>query len=241
MEVAIWTLAAGWVSALTGIYWMALLVGGGLLLISLLSSFGDADVSEGLDADLGGDVDLDIGGDVDWESDVSGDVGDHVTAGHTDPGSLTTWLSARFVIYFMASAGMVGVVLTHLSDISAGVTASVAVLAGLVIGQGAHHTFRLIVRTSGNSVVRQSDYVEQPARVTIAVGPNQKGEVALRVRGTERYVPAVSRRSDDQFAVGEAVAVVAYENGVAEVVSRDEFEFLSDGVSGKVEVVGGES
>jgi hypothetical protein len=70
--------------------------------------------------------------------------------------------------------------------------------------------------------------VNTHARVTVAIVPGQRGEVALQVRGRERFVPAVARRADDRFDVGDRVGIVAFANGTAEVVSRQEYEFINE-------------
>ncbi len=66
--------------ALTSVYWICLIVGGGLLIVSTLTG-GDADA--GLDADLDADVSLE--GDVD--------------TGHGPASSLASWISMQFVVF----------------------------------------------------------------------------------------------------------------------------------------------
>ena len=75
--------------------------------------------------------------------------------------------------------------------------------------------------------MRREDYVDQPGRVTIAIAPPSRGEVALQVRGRERYVPAAAQRGDDKFDVGSKVVVVGFDNGTVEVVSEKEHEFVN--------------
>jgi hypothetical protein len=194
----------------------------------------DADVS--VDADVGVDADVSVDADVGADVDVSpghvgGDVhADHVHVEHTHPGaaSLANWFSIRFVIFFMAVFGLIGVVLTHLTDTSSGLAAGWAVLGGLVVGQGVHQLIRKLQRTSGDSTPQARDYVNKLARVTIAITYPRKGEIALHVGRGERFVPAVSKREGSSFKTGEEVAVVGYSGGIAEVVSREEFEFLQN-------------
>ena len=73
-----------------------------------------------------------------------------------------------------------------------------------------------------------ADYENKMARVTVSVGYQSQGEIVVRVRRSDRYVPAVAKRGDDSFAPGDQVGVVAYRDGVAEVVSQKEFEFLTE-------------
>ncbi len=77
---------------LTTAYWVALILGGGLLLISTLAG-GDADVD--IDMDLDVDVDIDTG--------------------HAHAASLATWFSMQFAVFFLAMFGLVGVTMTHLT------------------------------------------------------------------------------------------------------------------------------
>jgi len=44
----------------------------------------------------------------------------------------------------------------------------------------------------------------------------------------ERFIPAVSQRPDATFSPGDQVAVVSYDAGTAQVISREEYEFLHD-------------
>lgn len=194
---------------MTSVYWVCLIVGGGLLLISSLAG-GDTDA--GIDADV--DVDLDVDADVD--------------GGHVPSGSLASWFSMQFVVFFMAVFGVVGVVLTHLTDTGAAGALTTAMVAGLVVGQAVHQLMRKLRRSSGDSTPRVRDYVDKLARVTVTVTAVKKGEVVLRVGRADRYIPAISKHAETTFASGDQVAVVAYRDGVAEVVSREEYEFLTD-------------
>ena len=203
-DVLLMLAVGGWASLAT-LYWICLIVGGGLLIISSIAG-GDADV----------DVDLDI--DVDMD----------VDAGHAHAGSLTTWLSMQFLVFFMAMFGVVGVTMTHLSDYTGGVTLACAAVVGLLVGQGAHQLLRKLRKTSGDSTPKRADYVNKIARVTISVSAKGKGEVALRVGRTDRYVPAIALHQADAFSPDQTVGVVDYRDGVAEIVSREEFEFLTD-------------
>jgi hypothetical protein len=87
-----------------------------------------------------------------------------------------------------------------------------------------HQLLRALQRHAGNSTPQPQDYVNRLGRVTIGINGGAAGEVALQVRGGERYVPAVASGADARFAVGDEVVVVAYRSGVAEVVSRPEYE-----------------
>ncbi len=205
--------------ALTTIYWTCLIIGGGLLAISTLAG-GDADLDMGADVDVDFDVDVDV--DVDADVAVDGPA----QAGHAHAGSLTTWFSTQFLVFFTAVFGVVGVTLTHLSGNTAGVTFAVSLIAGLLVGQGVHQLLRKLRGNSGDSTPKPEDYVNKLARVTVTVRPEQRGEVALRVGRAERFVPAICQRAEDTFSPGQQVGVVAYRDGTVEVVSRKEYEFV---------------
>ena len=213
---------------LTVLYWICMIVGGSLLAFSMLGAFGGH-----ADTDFDADFDVDAAGGLDVEADIEVDVdaagaGDAlVGAGYADAASLAAWLSIRFVVYFTAVFGVLGVVLTYLSDNSPTTTAGVAVLGGLVVGQGVHQLFRKLKQSSSNSATTNADYVDKIGRVSATITHPRKGEIAISVRRRQRFVPAVAKHPDTTFGVGDEVGVVAYRGGVAEVVSRKEFEFLS--------------
>jgi len=225
---------AGGIGGLSAVYVICLIIGGGLLVVSLLfggdSDAGvDADGAAGVDVD--GDLDVDVSADAGPDLDASGPV----DAGHAahDGLSLASWLSVRFLIYFAATFGLVGTVLTYTTDSRPLVVLLVALGAGLVVGQAVQQTVRYVQRTSGDSAPSSRHYVNRTGRVTVAIRPGRPGEVACDVRGGERFLPAFARRAEDTFAVGEIVGVVAYTNGTAEVVSRKEFEFLHEAKRGE--------
>ncbi len=211
-------LLAASLPALTTLYWVCLIVGGGLLIVSSLAG-GDADA--GLDAGASFDVEAGVDADVDASFDADTD------AGHVHAGSLASWLSLQFLVFFAAMFGLVGVAMTHLSGTTETATLICAVAGGLVVGQGVHQILRKLRRTSGDSTLSRQDYVNKLARVTVGVTSTQKGEVALRVGRGDRYIPALSKHTDQVFGSGDQVAVVGYRGGVAEVVSGEEFEFLT--------------
>lgn len=202
------------------VYIVLLIVGGGLLVISTV--FGG-------DADAGGDIEAGV--DVDLDADVSADTPTDVDAAHGhETGaavSLASWFSIHFLVYFCAMFGVIGTVLSYLSETSPPAVLGLAVLGGIVAGQGVHQALRYLRRSSGDSKVAKRDFVNKLARVTVAPGPSQKGEVAVQIRGRERFIIAVTHRADDQFKIGDTVGIVAFVAGKVEVVSREEFEFIT--------------
>lgn len=222
-------------SVLIAAYWVCLIVGGGLLLFStFVGNNGGADHG----ADFGADTDFgsaDAGADVDLGTASAGDAhtgpdafghGAHGHMGHGHAVSLAKWFSLRFVFFFLAVFGLLGVALTHLTNVGSNGVLAAATVGGLIFGQGTHQLLRQLARSSGDSTPQIQEYVNRPARVTIRIVPPKKGEVALRIGQGERFVPAVSAREGVSFPTGREVVVTAYENGVARVVSREEYEFL---------------
>ncbi len=104
-------------SALAAAYVICFIVGGGLLAISTI--FGhhtDTDVDADIDVDF--DADVDVGADLDVDADP-----DTIHIEHAADGvSLATWFSIRFLVYFTATFGAVGTILTYMSSASSGAT-----------------------------------------------------------------------------------------------------------------------
>ncbi len=235
--------------ALVPAYWICLIVGGGLVTLSVLAGAGSgADIDADVDFDLAPDVDFDADVDLASAADVdaadvadiaagtdahvfdaphaAGDAGEAMTAAGAGF-SLASWFSMRFVVFAAATFGFIGVVLTYLSELGPAATLAISAIAGIVVGQIVHQIIRAIRMNAGNSVTTSADYINRPARVTIAVRHPHKGEIALSVRGTQRYIPAVTRREKTEFSIGDTAYVIAYRGGVAELVTPKEYEFLT--------------
>lgn len=224
--------------SLSGVYIVCLIVGGGLLVISTV--FGgdhdgavDADVD--LDVDMDMDVDLDLGvdteldGGLDLDADMATEAdGVEMGGGHHGPLDISTWFSVSFLVYFSAVFGLFGTVLTHMTELTSFVVLVISLCCGLAIGQGVHQGIRALKRSGGNSQIAVTDFLNQPARVTVAVKPPSRGEVGVRVGNREHYIPAVAHRLDDSFQAGEAVVIVEYSGGLAAVLSRQEYEFTKN-------------
>ncbi len=194
-------------------YIASLIIGGGLMFVStFLGSDADADIEFG---DVDADFDLDVDADADIPHDPSAM-------------SLAAWFSMQFVVYFLAAFGLIGVVLTYMSDASTMFVAIVAIIVGIAVGQTAHHTFRYLKQSGSDSAPTTADFHARPARVTMMVQPSQRGEVAVMVRGRERFVPARPKHPDQSFNVGDAVVIVCYEAGTADIISKEEHDFVAN-------------
>ncbi|MBU0618085.1 MAG: hypothetical protein KKI02_10240, partial [Planctomycetes bacterium] len=60
------------IAVLTTVYWACLIVGGGLMLLSMLGGDSDADVSVDTDVDVGFDADVDLDADGAFDVDADG-------------------------------------------------------------------------------------------------------------------------------------------------------------------------
>lgn len=230
-------------TVLLAAYWAGLIIGGGLILLSMLGALEhgsaiDADAGLHMDVDAGGDFDLDAAhADADFgvdaghaEMDVGVDTAhvgvDHAAHAAGGAAVMANWFSLRFLVFFAAMFGATGVIFSYLSDWSSKPILIVALLSGLVVGQGVHQLFRLIRRNSGDSTPQPVDYVNRLASVTIPIAPAGTGEISVQVLGTERFVPAMAG-GETKFNAGEEVVVIGYRAGVAQVISRSEFERLN--------------
>ena len=224
--------------AFVSAYWICLITGGGLLVISTVAGAShvgsaDVDVDFEIDADVDFDADFDVDAEIpdDFEIDI---VHAHEAAGvaaHLASAdgafSLSSWFSLRFVVFATATFGFLGVVLTYMSDLTGAATAGIAIMGGIAVGQVVHQIIRKIRRNSGNSAPMTADYLKKPVRVTMVIEHPRKGEVAVKLRNAERYIPAVTRRPQTSFKVGDQAFIIAYRGGVAEVVSKKEFDFIT--------------
>lgn len=208
--------------SLVGVYVVCLIVGGGLIVISTVfagDTHANADVDVHVEVDT--DVDFDAGHAVDVDLDAA-----HAHAAFGV--SLASWFSIRFVVYFLAAFGVVGTALSYGSSVGPAIILLSSLAGGVVVGQAVHQVLRYLKRTSGSGVITAADYVNKIGRVTIAIEPAGRGEVAVQVSGRERFVPAVASRKNDRFEVGDRVAVASFAGGTAQVVSQKEHEFLTD-------------
>jgi hypothetical protein len=206
---------------LLGLYVFCLIVGGGLLFISTVLGSHHGVNGGGLDADAGG---LDVGNG--HAAEALGHGTEHAH-GHHGNGALglSNWLSVRFVVYFAAMFGLVGTVLTWLTDTNPAWTLALALVAGVLMGQFVHQLIRWLQRGSHSGESRIEDLLDKPARVTVAVRPPARGEVGVRLGDREVFLPAIAQRADDVFELGAQVMITSYAGGLAEVVSRQEYEF----------------
>jgi membrane protein implicated in regulation of membrane protease activity len=174
------------------IFLIALIVGAGLLLFSLLAS-----------GDGGGKPEIDGHADLDAHADH-----DH---GGLDGGALA-WLplaSLRFWTFFMAFFGATGTALTFIErDIDAWVLLAIAVAMGYVCGAAAVSVFRYMRRSETSSNLAVDDYIGETAVVRVSVARGKTGKVRLELKGRTLELLAETEE-ETPFAVKERAMIYA--------------------------------
>ncbi|MGD8697785.1 MAG: hypothetical protein PVJ43_00760 [Gemmatimonadales bacterium] len=217
-----------------GIYILAAMLGGGLLLFSVISGafhgVGDVDATgadiSGVDADLSG-VDADVsGGDIH----VGGVDADHdVHVGHDTPGLLVLGLfRPRNLIFCLAAFGLTGTFLTVMGN-----APDATLTLSLVMGGGAwlltYGVFTWLRRTdSGVDAVSEREIEGRAARVVLPMAPGEPGRIVCLVADRELYLTA--RPAPDvarALEAGSEVVILRIEGGVAEIIPFDALELPS--------------
>ena len=179
-------------------YIFSVVVGGGILALSLFGDFFDSDV----DADAGVDLDAD--------ADVA-----------VDGTEIARLLSLRALVYVLFGFGGAGLVL-HLIWGGAQPVLTAAIAAGMGLGSGALVTtvFGYLKRTEAGAIQGEAALVGLRGEVVMAIAAGDTGEV--RIRSGERQY-RMRARSDDleggeaALEAGRVVMVVDVKDGVAYV------------------------
>jgi hypothetical protein len=221
-----------------GFYILAAMVGGGLLVFSVLSGahhdVGDVDVhgldvdAAGFDADVAG-VDVDVSG---VDMDVAGadvhvgglDADHDVDVGHAGAGALVLgFFRPRNLIFFLAAFGITGTVLT----VTNASTPNATLVLSLAMGGGAllltHSVFSWLRRSEvGIDTVGEREMEGHTARVVLPMAPGEPGRVVCTIADREYYLTArVSKDVTKQLAAGSEVVILGIRDGVAEVIPFD--------------------
>ncbi|WP_261663900.1 NfeD family protein [Deinococcus sp. Marseille-Q6407] len=184
-------------------YLLALIIGGGLLLLSLLGGHG---------SDL--DLDLDPGAGADLSPDLSAPP--HGAAGDPSSGNLASWFSMRALVSFLAFFGLAGV-LGRLLGLSGTVQLLTALVTGLLAGAATASAFRL-ARRHGNVSFEAATLVGRVGTVVVPLHPGRLGRVALELGAQQEQLAA---RSEVALTAGQQVIVTAEDAGVLEVQPWD--------------------
>jgi hypothetical protein len=215
-----------------GFYILTAIMGGGLLLFSMLSGAhhdaSDADIS-GLDTDVSG-LDVDVAGvDVDVSSvdlDAPAHLDHDVDVGHMGAGALVLGLfKPRNIIFFMAAFGLTGTLLT-LTGNPEGATLGFSLAMGGGAGLLTHAVFLWLRRSeSGADAVSEREIEGRSARVVLALAPGRPGRISCLIGDREQYITArLAADVTRPLEAGREVVVLRVENGVAEVIPFDAME-----------------
>lgn len=178
------------------LYLFALIVGGGLLLFSLV--WGDA-----------GDHDVEVEGDLDLEGHPEYGAGSLVDGDGEWP-LLRGFLSVRTVLHLLAGFGATGTLLELLTDAPSGVALAWAVATGLVAATLAALIYGWIRSSGSGEVSLDPQYlVGATATVVLPVEPGRRGKVlALRDGREVELLARLFSADDERCARGAEVVIV---------------------------------
>jgi hypothetical protein len=223
---------------MTSLFLFALILGGGLLALSLLGDLfggGDADFDTDFDTDLDMDVDVDL--DMDVDPDVSleaDDLGADAAvegAPHTDLAGAIRIFTIRNLTYFLFGFGGVGWLLTVVSpDLPLWLVTAAAVLAGLLAAGSAAVLFGWLKATDSGWQADEASFVGCEARVVLPVGHGKVGQVIV-LRGDRehelRAVPFdVRAEAPERW---RRVLVIEMDGGTARVSPMEALAQAEDG------------
>ncbi|MEJ2539763.1 MAG: hypothetical protein P8188_07315 [Gemmatimonadota bacterium] len=188
------------------VYLFALILGGGLLLLSLLGG-------EGGDVDVG-----------DLELDGLGDAGDLGSEG--GDASASKIFSLRSLIYAVFGFGATGALLTTLG-LPRPVTLGGAIVTGLLAGAMVSATFGYLHRTESGTKLGDEALLGLTGRVVLPIERERPGAVVV-IRGDRRLrLRALPHSSGEGEPAGwDRVLVVEVVDGVARVAPLEEDRLL---------------
>lgn len=185
-----------------GVYLFALILGGGMLLLSLAGGHHGGDSGHG--------------------AGHAGHDAHHAAHEHAKGGAragadlLSIFLSLRFWTFFLAFGGLSGLLLTALK-LPPEIVAVVSAIDGLTLGAVAASVMARLSREQLSSALTAEDWVGRSGRVTIPVSAARQGKIRLELEEEVVDLIASVAESDGELAVGTEVIVVSLEDGVATV------------------------
>jgi hypothetical protein len=193
-----------------GVYLFSAVLGGGLVLFSLL---GGSD-----EAGAGSDIDVDVDGGAD-------EPGSHVHLG----GELLLGLFRfRNLTFLLAGFGVTGVLGTWLGvgRIATALLAGTVGVAAMVL---VHGVFTWLRRTdSARDVFSDHDLEGAFARVVVPMTATARGRVSCIASGQQLFLTArTAPEYPEQLAVGTPVVILRMQGGVAEVAPAPSLELSS--------------
>lgn len=200
-----------------GIYIFAAILGGGLLLFSVIAGAEhDAD-HDASGFDSGHEFDHDIGHDVDH--DLSHDA--HVGASHLGAGELVLGLfKPRNFTFFMAGFGLTGTLLTLLTPWGAGASLLPALGMGFASMVATHSVFTWLKHSdTAVDVISDAEMEGCIGRVVLPLAPGERGRIACRVGGREVHLTAtLDETIQAALEPGREVVVLRVSETVAHVM-----------------------
>lgn len=157
--------------------------------------------------------------------DGGGDGGDAFDGGSDGIGPLMMRLLPLSTIALAAASfGLTGAALTWAGS-AATLTLLLAVVIGVVAGAANTALFSFIRRSGSTASVTDLQLSGSTGRVTLPIGPDRRGRIAITAAGQEMYLSAhVMPTVDgtvDELEVGAPVLVVEVSNGIARVIRLD--------------------
>lgn len=166
------------------LYLFALIIGGGLLVFSLIAGHGDAD---GMEADADADADVTA----DAHADVDGDGVDWI--------ALQSFLSIRTLLYLLAGFGATGTLMELLTAASPGIAFIWAALTGIIAAIIATSIYAWVRGSDSGEVPTDPDYlVGATARVVLPVVHGRRGKILALHAGREVELLARLHGADDE-------------------------------------------
>ena len=219
---------------MTSLFVFSLIVGGGLLALSLLGDLfgaGDADFDTDFDADLDADFDADFDADVGADADLA--VDDVAVDGAAVEGGVPTDLAGairiftiRNLTYFLFGFGAVGWLLTETRpDLPIWVVTAAAVAAGVLAAGIAAVVFGWLKATDSGWQADEGSFVGCEARVILPVGHGKLGQIMVRRGDREHELRALPFDAGAE-APGSwrTVVVIEMDGGTAKVSPLDALE-----------------
>lgn len=197
-----------------GIYLLAAILGGGLLVFSLLGG-GDHDAghgdASGLDAGHDFDHDVGTGHDAGTGHDVQQGWAGELVLGLFRPRNLT---------FFLAAFGITGTLVTLLTSTSTLGTLIPSLGMGLAAMLATHATFLWLARSdSAVDAVSDSDLEGCVGRVILPLSPGERGRIACRVGDHMTYITAtLADGYTEALPPGREVVVLDVDRAVARVM-----------------------
>lgn len=199
-------------------YLFSLVLGGGFLLLSLLSG-------EGGEGDIDVDVDFDVDVDVDLGMDAGDvDVGDIDGSSDVAAGKI---FSFRGLIYALFGFGATGTVLTQLG-FSFLPTLLAAIVGGVLSSALVTSVFNYLRRTDSGAHLSDATFIGAPGRVVLPLTEGAPGAVVVERAGREVRLRALPHDTGEgNPAEWKRIMVVEVDAGVAHVVPIKEDTLLN--------------